>query len=51
LQLSLGPPTPEVTIERAEVMWARKETAGLRFVEVSAEARAALEALVGRSAS
>jgi adenylate cyclase len=51
LQLSLGPSAPEVTIERAEVMWARKETAGLRFVEVSAEARAALEVLVARSAS
>jgi adenylate cyclase len=51
LQLSLGPSVPEVTIERAEVIWARKETAGLRFVEVSAEARAALDAVVARSAS
>ena len=51
LQLSLGPSAPEVTIDRAEVMWARKETAGLRFVEISADARAALEAIVARAAS
>ena len=41
----------KLPIERAEVIWARKETAGLRFVEVSAEARAALDAVVARSAS
>ena len=48
LHLALGAPMREVMIDRAEVMWARKETAGLRFVEVSPEARAALEALVTR---
>jgi hypothetical protein len=35
-----------VAIERAEVMWARKDTAGLRFVDLSADARAALAALM-----
>ncbi|HEU4437793.1 MAG TPA: CHASE2 domain-containing protein [Methylomirabilota bacterium] len=48
LHLSLGEPGREVTIDSAEVMWARKDTAGLRFVEVSPEARAALEELVAR---
>jgi hypothetical protein len=49
LQLSLGVPERQVTIDRAEVMWARKDSAGLRFVEVSTEARAALDGLVSRS--
>ena len=48
LQLSLGAPEREVTIDRAEVIWARKDSAGLRFVDVSTEARAALDALIGR---
>jgi adenylate cyclase len=48
LQLSLEAPDRTVTIDRAEVMWARKDTAGLHFVEVSTEARAALEALINR---
>jgi adenylate cyclase len=51
LQLILDPAAQEVKIDRAEVMWARKESAGLRFVELSAEARAAIEALVARPAS
>jgi hypothetical protein len=38
-----------LTVERAEVMWARKDTAGLRFVEVSPDARAALDALISAS--
>ena len=50
LQLSLGTPEREVTIDRAEVMWARKDTGGLRFVDVSTEARAALDALLSRPA-
>jgi len=48
LQLSVGGPDRTLTIDRAEVMWARKDTAGLRFVEVSTEARAAVEALINR---
>jgi adenylate cyclase len=51
LQLSLGAPAQEVTIDRAEVMWARKDTAGLRFVEISAESRAAIDALLAHPAS
>jgi hypothetical protein len=30
-------------------MWARKDTAGLRFVELTANARAAVNALTSRS--
>jgi adenylate cyclase len=45
LQLTLAGRAEPITIERAEVMWARKDTAGLRFVETSAAARAALDTL------
>ncbi|HSB43322.1 MAG TPA: CHASE2 domain-containing protein [Methylomirabilota bacterium] len=45
LQLTLRDHPQPVVIERAEVMWARKDTAGLRFVDLSASARAALAAL------
>ncbi|MGH7403878.1 MAG: CHASE2 domain-containing protein, partial [Candidatus Rokuibacteriota bacterium] len=34
-----------IVIERAEVMWSRKDTAGLRFVDLSADARAAVDSL------
>jgi adenylate cyclase len=46
LQLTLRDHSQPVAIERAEVMWARKDTAGLRFVDLSADARAALAALM-----
>jgi adenylate cyclase len=46
LQLTLRDHPQPVAIERAEVMWARKDTAGLRFVDLSADARAALAALM-----
>jgi adenylate cyclase len=49
LQLTLGQPPRTVTVDRAEVMWARKDTAGLRFVELTANARAAVNALTSRS--
>jgi adenylate cyclase len=45
LQLTLQDHPQPVAIERAEVVWARKDTAGLRFVDLSASARAALAAL------
>ena len=45
LQLTLRDHAEAITIERAEVMWARKDTAGLRFVELSAAARAAVDTL------
>jgi adenylate cyclase len=49
LRLTLGQPPQTVTVDRAEVMWARKDTAGLRFVELTANARAAVNALTSRS--
>ena len=45
LQLALRDHPEAITIERAEVIWARKDTAGLRFVELSAPARAAVDSL------
>ncbi|MGH7415850.1 MAG: adenylate/guanylate cyclase domain-containing protein, partial [Candidatus Rokuibacteriota bacterium] len=45
LQMTLPDHPEAVTIERAEVMWARKDTAGLRFVDLSANARAAINDL------
>jgi adenylate cyclase len=45
LQLTLEGYPRSVTVDRAEVMWARKDTAGLRFVDLSSDARAALDAL------
>jgi adenylate cyclase len=45
LQLRLGDDPRSVTIDRAEVMWARKDAAGLRFVELSSAARTTLDAL------
>ena len=48
LQIALGAARQAVTVDRAEVMWAHKDTAGLRFVELSPAARAALDALTPR---
>jgi len=48
LELTIGTPALDVTIDRAEVMWARKDTAGLRFVELAAPARAAIDTLITR---
>jgi class 3 adenylate cyclase len=45
LHLTLRDRAEAVQIERAEVMWARKDTAGLRFVDLSAAARATLDIL------
>ncbi|HKW92150.1 MAG TPA: CHASE2 domain-containing protein [Methylomirabilota bacterium] len=45
LRLTLGTRAQDVTIDRAEVMWARKDSAGLRFVDLSPEARAAIDTL------
>ena len=45
LQIALRDHPEALTIERAEVMWARKDTAGLRFVELSPAARAAIDTL------
>jgi adenylate cyclase len=45
LRLTLPDQGAAITIERAQVMWARKDTAGLRFLDLSAEARAAIDAL------
>jgi len=49
LQLTLRDHGETITIERAEVMWARKDTAGFRFVEASAAARAAVDSLTAAS--
>jgi adenylate cyclase len=49
LQIALRDHPEALTIERAEVMWARKDTAGLRFVDLSAPTRAALDTLTARS--
>ena len=43
LQMELEPGAPAVTVDRAEVMWSRKDTAGLRFVDLSPAARATLD--------
>jgi hypothetical protein len=45
LHIALRDRPESLIIERAEVMWARKDTAGLRFVEVSARTRTALDTL------
>jgi hypothetical protein len=45
LQITLRDHPEALTIERAEVMWARKDTAGLRFVELSPRTRTALDTL------
>jgi len=49
LQIALRDHPEALTIERAEVMWARKDTAGLRFVELSPTARAAIDSLTAGS--
>jgi hypothetical protein len=45
LRISLPDHGEPITIERAEVVWARKDTAGLRFVDTAPAARAAIDAL------
>jgi class 3 adenylate cyclase len=45
LNLELDPGAPAVTVDRAEVIWSRKDTAGLRFVDLSSTARTALDTL------
>ncbi len=45
LQLDLAPGAPPIPVERAEVMWSRKDTAGLRFVDLSPAARTAIDHL------
>ena len=49
LQLALGAAARDVTVDRAEVMWAHKDTAGLRFLELSPAARATIDALTPQS--
>jgi adenylate cyclase len=48
LQMELEPGAPAVTVDRAEVMWSRKDTAGLRFVDLSPAARATLDTLTSK---
>jgi len=48
LQMELEPGAPPVTVDRAEVVWSRKDTAGLRFVDLSPAARAALDTLTSK---
>jgi adenylate cyclase len=48
LHLTLGNPPREVTIDRAEVMWAQKDTAGLRFVDLSPAASTTIDTLTTR---
>jgi adenylate cyclase len=48
LHIALRDHPEALTIERAEVVWARKDTAGLRFVDLSAPTRAALDTLTAR---
>jgi adenylate cyclase len=43
LQIGLPDQADEIAVERAEVMWARKDTAGLRFLDLSSAARASLD--------
>jgi class 3 adenylate cyclase len=45
LHMELDPGTPAVTVERAEVVWSRKDTAGLRFVDLSPTDRATIDTL------
>jgi len=45
LKLTLGTFAEDVTIDRAEVIWARKDTAGLRFVDLSPAARTTIDSL------
>jgi hypothetical protein len=45
LQIALRGQPEVLHIERAEVMWARKDTAGLRFLDLSPATRATLDAL------
>jgi len=45
LQIALRDHPEPLHIERAEVMWARKDTAGLRFLDLSRTTRATLDAL------
>ena len=49
LHLVLGVQAQAVTVDRAEVMWAHKDTAGLRFVEFSPAAHATIDALTSHS--
>jgi class 3 adenylate cyclase len=42
LQLDLVPGAAPIRVERAEVIWSRKDTAGLHFVDLSPAARTAL---------
>ena len=48
LRMELEAGAPTVTVDRAEVMWSRKDTAGLRFVDLSPAARAAIDTLTSR---
>jgi adenylate cyclase len=45
LQLDLVPGAVPIPIDRAEVVWSRKDAAGLRFVDLSPSARTALDHL------
>ncbi len=45
LQIALRDHPEPLNVERAEVMWARKDTAGLRFLDLSPATRATLETL------
>ena len=45
LQIALRDHPEALTVDRAEVMWARKDTAGLRFVDLSPDARATIDTL------
>jgi hypothetical protein len=49
LQIALRDHPEVLTIERAEVMWARKDSAGLRFIDLAAPIRAALDTLTAAS--
>jgi len=48
LRMELEAGAPAVTVDRAEVMWSRKDTAGLRFVDLSPAARATIDTLTSR---
>ena len=45
LQITLRAHSEALSVERAEVMWARKDTAGLRFLDLSPATRTTLEIL------
>ncbi|MGH7415321.1 MAG: PilZ domain-containing protein [Candidatus Rokuibacteriota bacterium] len=49
LQVNLRDRPEPIVIERAEVMWSRKDTAGLRFIDLSADAQAAIDTLTAQS--